>query len=202
MQKNDIRVFSIAPKKLKNYNYISEQTRGSWYDIDFPFSAVLTNFTRQITNLFIVTYKSSKTVIPDSIEIGLFDAEQTKIVKKMIPIVELGRKLIIENLLFLSARYELSANINELNILAEFMNSKPTINIMIEGHTDAIGSDDVNDVLSDRRAASVKNYLVSRGVAANRIQTKGFGKRKPIASNDNEFGRSLNRRTEIIILSK
>ena len=202
MQKNDIRVFSIAPKKFKNYNYISEQTRGSWYDIDFPFSVVLTNFTRQITNLFIVKYKSSKTVIPDSIEIGLFDAEHTKIVKKMIPIVELGRKLIIENLLFLSARYELTANINELNILAEFMNSKPTINVMIEGHTDAIGSDEVNDVLSNRRAVSVKNYLVSKGVAANRIQTKGFGKRKPIASNDSEFGRSLNRRTEIVILSK
>lgn len=202
MQRNDIRVFSITPPKLKNYDYISEQTRGRSYDINFPFSTVLANFTSQITNLFIITYRSSKTVIPDSIEIGLFDAERSKIVKKVIPIVELGRKLIIENLLFLPSRYELPLNVNELNILADFMNSKPTINVMIEGHTDTLGSHQINDALSEKRAASVKDYLVSRGVVSHRIETRGFGKRKPIASNANEFGRSLNRRTEIIILSK
>ncbi|MFN3781458.1 MAG: OmpA family protein [Candidatus Kapaibacteriota bacterium] len=52
------------------------------------------------------------------------------------------------------------------------------------------------------RAEAVKKYLVSRGIDPNRIKTVGFGKRKPVAPNDTEFGRRLNRRTEIVILSK
>ncbi|MDR0927707.1 MAG: OmpA family protein [Ignavibacteria bacterium] len=200
--KQDLRVFSIVPQKIKNYQQISENTRGTTYDIAYPFSNVLENFTRQITNLFLVTYHSNKDVIPDSIEIGLFDQARSTIVKKTIPIVELGRKLIIENLLFKTGKYDLPAFVSELNILAEFMQSKPAITVMIEGHTDSVGSNELNDVLSERRADAVKNYLVNMGVKPNRIQTTGFGKRKPIASNDSEFGRSLNRRTEIVILSK
>jgi outer membrane protein OmpA-like peptidoglycan-associated protein/Mg-chelatase subunit ChlD len=202
MNRSDIRVFSITPPKLKAYAYISEQTRGTNYDIAYSFTNVLENFTRQITNLFLVTYKSSNSVIPDSIEIGLFDQVNSQIIKKTIPIVELGRKLIIENLLFQTARFELPLNVSELNILAEFMVSKPLINVTIEGHTDSIGSHQINDLLSERRAESVKKYIVSKGVDASRIQTMGFGKRRPIASNDNEFGRGLNRRTEIVINSK
>jgi outer membrane protein OmpA-like peptidoglycan-associated protein len=200
--RNDIRIFTITPPKLKNYEYISEQTRGTTYDIAYPFTTVLDNFTRQITNLFLVTYKSTKGVLSDSIEIGLFDQEHSKIVKKTIPIVELGRKLIIENLLFLTARFELPNDVSELNILSEFMLSKPTINVIIEGHTDSTGSHQINDLLSQRRAESVKKYLVKKGVESSRIQTKGLGKRRPIASNENEFGRTLNRRTEIIIIAK
>jgi outer membrane protein OmpA-like peptidoglycan-associated protein len=202
MNKNDIRVFTIAPPKLKDYQYISDQTRGTNYNIAYSFTSVLENFTRQITNLFLVTYTSSRDVIPDSIEIGLFDQEHSKIVKKTIPIFELGRKLIIENLLFQTGKYELPNDVSELNILAKFMQSKPAMTVTIEGHTDWVGSNELNDVLSERRAESVKNYLVNKGIDTKRIQTHGFGKRKPIASNETEFGRSLNRRTEIVITSK
>jgi outer membrane protein OmpA-like peptidoglycan-associated protein len=202
MNKNDIRVFSITPPRLKEYQYISSQTRGTNYNIAYNFSSVLENFTRQITNLFQVTYTSTQSTIPDSIEVGLFDLEFGRIIKKTIPIVELGRKLIIENLLFQTARYELPVNVKELNILADFMTSRPEITVTIEGHTDWVGTDEFNDGLSKRRAESVKNYLVGKGVNTNRIATVGFGKRKPIASNDTEFGRSLNRRTEIVITSK
>jgi hypothetical protein len=136
MNKHDIRVFTITPPKLKNYQYISELTRGTNYDIDYPFAMVLENFTRQITNLFLVTYRSGHSVIPDSIEVGLFDQEGSKFIKKIIPVIELGRKLIIENLLFQTGRHELPSNVRELNILADFMLNKPTIKIIIEGHTD------------------------------------------------------------------
>ena len=102
------------------------------------------NSTKQITNLFYITYKSERTAIPDSIEIGLFDRDLSKVIKKTIPIMELGRKLIIENLLFQTARYELPSNVSELNILADFINSKPNVEILIEGHTDSVGSDQVN----------------------------------------------------------
>lgn len=202
LQKEELRVFSIVPPNLKSYQTISKKTRGSYYDIDFPFSTILDNFSKQLTNLFILTYNSDQSVIPDSIEIALFNRDLSRLVKKTIPIVELGRKLIIENLLFQTNRFELPSNVDELNILAEFMNSKPNITIMVEGHTDAIGSDARNDWLSQQRAESVKNYLVSKGIVNTRIQTKGYGERRPIASNSDDFGRQLNRRTEIIIMSK
>jgi len=199
---NEIRVFSIVPPKLVNYHVISRKTRGNYFDIDFPFSTILDNFSKQLTNLFILTYRSDQSVIPDSIEIALFNPDQSRLVRKVIPIVELGRKLIIENLLFQTNRFELPPNVDELNILADFMISKENISILIEGHTDSIGSDALNDNLSLQRAESVKKYLISKGVDAARMTSHGFGKRKPIASNRDEFGRQLNRRTEIIIVSK
>lgn len=201
-QRIDLRVFSITPPKLKNYAILSEKTRGTTYNIEYAFSAVLDNFTQQITNLFYVTYRSEHTSIPDSIEIGLFDNSLSRVVKKTIPIMELGRKLIIENLLFQTGKYELPENVGELNLLADFMLNKKNIAILVEGHTDSVGSDAFNDNLSLKRANAVKTYLIGRGIAADKIQVKGFGKRKPIASNDTDFGRSLNRRTEIVIQSK
>ena len=104
--------------------------------------------------------------------------------------------------MFKTGRYDLPENVSELNILAEFMLNRPNVTILIEGHTDIVGSDALNDRLSENRANSVKNYLIQHGIPANKISTKGYGKRKPIASNDTEFGRSLNRRTEIVIQSK
>lgn len=201
-QRIDLRVFSITPPKLKNYAILSEKTRGTTYNIEYAFSAVLDNFTQQITNLFYVTYRSEHTSIPDSIEIGLFDNSLSRVVKKTIPIMELGRKLIIENLLFQTAKYELPENVSELNLLADFMLNKKNIAILVEGHTDSVGSDAFNDNLSLKRANAVKTYLIGRGISADKIQVKGFGKKRPIASNDTDFGRSLNRRTEIVIQSK
>jgi outer membrane protein OmpA-like peptidoglycan-associated protein len=82
------------------------------------------------------------------------------------------------------------------------MTNRTNVVIMIEGHTDGIGTDAVNDKLSLLRAESVKKYLVNNGIKENRIKTQGFGKRRPIASNLTEFGRKLNRRTEIVIIAK
>jgi outer membrane protein OmpA-like peptidoglycan-associated protein len=69
--------------------------------------------------------------------------------------------------------------------------------IDIAGHTDSTGSDAINQPLSERRAASVGNYLTTQGIDARRIVTQGFGKSRPIASNDTPEGRSQNRRVEI-----
>ncbi len=199
---NEIRVFSIVPPRLKNYQTISKATRGNYFDLDFPFSTILDNFSKQLTNLFILTYRSDESVVPDSIEIALFNPEQSRLIRKIIPILELGRKLIIENLLFQTAKYELPDNVEELNILADFMLNKPNVTIVIEGHTDNVGSDALNNFLSTKRAESVMSYLIKKGVAQERMSVIGYGKKKPIASNKNEFGRQLNRRTEIVIVSK
>lgn len=202
MQKSQTRVFCIVPEKLNQYAELARRTRGNYYDLDYPFSTVLDNFSNQLTNLYDVVYQSGKPTIPDSIEIGFYDVKQNKLIKRTIPIVELGRKLILEHLLFGVASYQLPENIEELNILAEFMKSRPAMKIMIEGHTDFIGEVQSNQILSEKRAEEVKLYLIRKGISADRIQSVGFGEMKPIASNLSNYGRQLNRRTEIVILSK
>ena len=78
------------------------------------------------------------------------------------------------------------------------MKDKPDLHVSVEGHTDSIGSVPYNQKLSERRANAVRDYLVSQGIDASRIATRGFGKSKPIASNDTAEGRAENRRVEIL----
>ena len=198
----DIRLFSIVPPKLNEYKQISAKTRGKAYDIEYPFSTILDNFSNQLTNLFALKYRTDQPAIPDSINIALLNEKKLELVRKTIPIVELGRKLIIENLLYNVNSSTLADSVIELEILKQFMNNKPNVVIMVEGHTDDRGSHRLNDALSVGRAESVKKYLIARGIKASRIKVTGFGKRKPIASNDTDFGRKLNRRTEIVIIAK
>lgn len=75
----------------------------------------------------------------------------------------------------------------------------PDTDIIIAGHTDSKGSEDYNQKLSDRRAASVREYLVDIGVAPSRLQSIGYGELRPAATNGDEAGRSVNRRVEIEI---
>ena len=69
--------------------------------------------------------------------------------------------------------------------------------LMVSGHTDAIGSDEYNQKLSERRANAVRRYLIEKGIASARIQVKGYGKRMPIADNKTPEGRAMNRRAEL-----
>ncbi|GAB4235212.1 MAG: hypothetical protein Tsb0034_09270 [Ekhidna sp.] len=85
-----------------------------------------------------------------------------------------------------------------LNRLLNLMESYPQLSIIIAGHTDNIGENEVNQTISELRAKAVKNWLVSKGVASNRVETRGYGETQPMATNDDEFeGRELNRRIEI-----
>jgi OOP family OmpA-OmpF porin len=82
------------------------------------------------------------------------------------------------------------------------LEQNPGMEIEIAGYTDDTGSDTYNQGLSLKRAESVRNYLLSRGIAGNRVIAKGFGHLNPIASNENEAGRKQNRRTEMKIVRR
>ena len=77
------------------------------------------------------------------------------------------------------------------------MKEHSNLRALVEGHTDSIGSDAYNQRLSERRADAVRDYMVSRGIDAQRITTKGYGKSEPIASNKTKEGRAQNRRVEV-----
>ena len=86
--------------------------------------------------------------------------------------------------------------------LADFLKTYPKRNVVIEGHSDNIGDEDFNVKLSQQRADAVRDLLVARGVAAQRIRTKGYGPKFPVVDNDSAAGRQQNRRVEVLVLNE
>jgi outer membrane protein OmpA-like peptidoglycan-associated protein len=83
--------------------------------------------------------------------------------------------------------------------IATILSAQPNLKIAVEGHTDNTGSEDTNQVLSERRAMSVRDFLVQSGVNSNAISARGMGEGSPVASNDTSAGRQLNRRVEMVV---
>jgi len=88
----------------------------------------------------------------------------------------------------------------ELNTLADALQSNSSISIELGGHTDNVGNSNSNQLLSQKRADSVRDYLISKGVSPARLGSVGYGSNAPAASNATEQGRSKNRRTEFKLL--
>ncbi len=107
----------------------------------------------------------------------------------------------LNNIYFDFNRYELQPeSFVELDRVYKFLSDNPAINIEISAHTDSKGSDEYNKSLSQKRAESVVGYLVSKGISSGRLIAKGYGKSQPVASNDTEEGRAMNRRVEMKII--
>lgn len=117
--------------------------------------------------------------------------------------INVGANIILKNIFFNSAKYDLlPESILELQRLVLLMNENPTIKIQINGYTDNVGKEADNKLLSEARAKSVVAYLNTQGIPLTRLLFKGFGATNLISSNDTEEGRALNRRTEMVIISK
>jgi OmpA-OmpF porin, OOP family len=105
---------------------------------------------------------------------------------------------IAHNILFKSASDRLTgSSFTALDQLAALLRDHPEWRLSIEGHTDNSGTAAANLLLSKKRAAAVKNYLVSKGIAADRLKATGFGQERPIAGNDTPEGKAANRRVEL-----
>ncbi len=111
-----------------------------------------------------------------------------------------GTLLVINDLLFATGGAQLeAASENRLQPLLQYLQGNPRREIIIEGHTDSTGNANTNKRLSLERAESVKQFLVTHGIADTRIETRGFGQEVPVATNTTNAGRRLNRRVEIVI---
>ncbi|HEX5765169.1 MAG TPA: OmpA family protein, partial [Woeseiaceae bacterium] len=111
-----------------------------------------------------------------------------------------GLVVTLGDLLFETGKSDLKGGAAaNLNKLALFLGEYPDRSVLIEGHTDNVGSDETNVNLSQRRANSVQSYLVGQGIAAARLSTSGLGEGSPVAGNDTATGRQQNRRVEVII---
>jgi len=117
--------------------------------------------------------------------------------------IEIGNRVVLNNIFFDTNKFDLKTeSISELEKLVEFMTLNPTLHIEISGHTDNVGNIQSNQILSENRAKSVYQYLVSNKIDPSRLVYKGYGETQPIAPNDTEEGRSKNRRTEFKIIAK
>ena len=107
----------------------------------------------------------------------------------------------LNNIFFDVDKYEIKEkSTTELNKTVKFLNSNPSVRIEISGHTDNSGSDQHNQLLSLNRAKAVYQFVVEMGIDPRRIKYKGYGSTKPLAPNDSEANRQLNRRIEFKIL--
>lgn len=131
------------------------------------------------------------------------DAEYQEVTKD-IPLkkIEIGNAIVLKNIFFDFDKATLRPeSFNELDRLVQLLTENPTIKVEISAHTDSKGSDEYNLKLSQKRAESVVNYLIGKGIAASRLIAKGYGETQPIDTNDTEEGRQNNRRVEFKIVS-
>lgn len=116
-------------------------------------------------------------------------------------VVEKGETFVVKNLYFATNK-TIILPISEpaMHELAEYLNRHPDIRVKVIGHTDSVGKDKANMKLSEGRAKAVRENLIERGIAADRLEAEGRGETQPIDTNDTEEGRQNNRRVEIEIL--
>jgi len=111
-----------------------------------------------------------------------------------------GLVVTMADVLFDTGKYTLKPLARErLAKVAGIILGHPGLKLEVEGHTDSVGSDEFNQLLSEKRAATVRDYLVSQGIPMNAVVARGFGKNQPVAPNETSAGRARNRRVELVV---
>jgi outer membrane protein OmpA-like peptidoglycan-associated protein/Tol biopolymer transport system component len=117
--------------------------------------------------------------------------------------IEIGKMVVLNNIFFNSNEYNLlPESKTELKQLIVFLKENPKVSIEIGGHTDDIGDDESNLMLSKNRAKTVFDYLINNTIPANKLSFKGYGESRPLSNKNTENGRKMNRRTEFKITNK
>ena len=136
----------------------------------------------------------------ENFELSKSIADKPFVLEIFLEKIKIGTNVTLKNIFFETNKYELLPNsVVELNTLIDLLTDNSKVNIEIQGHTDNVGNTLQNEKLSLERAKAVYNYLISNKIDPERLSYKGFGKNKPLASNDTEEGRKQNRRTSFLI---
>ena len=197
--------YTIVPLIYDQYKRLSKATGGKTYNLVDNFTSLLEGFNEEISTFYTLNYLYKEDYINDSIRIDFFDKSINKyIVSEKLSFLDVNKLLVIDNdILFDVNKSEIKPkHIKNLNNLVKLLKLRNNIEISINGHTDNTGRDDHNLRLSLERANSVKKFLIKNGINEKRLAVNGYGKTKPIAPNNTEEGRTLNRRIEVIITKK
>jgi len=179
--------------KSKSENYLEVKDT-----LDLMVAELITQVNRDYYLVSEIAIKDDK----DSLNGNIVEGKRININDKITDINP-GEILVANNILF---DFDKSVLRNEayveLDKIVSLMRANPNMKIELSAHTDNIGNGVINQVISEGRAASAKQYLMSKNIESNRIIAKGFGKKNPITSNKTEAGRQTNRRVEFKILEK
>jgi outer membrane protein OmpA-like peptidoglycan-associated protein len=136
----------------------------------------------------------------DNFELKEQTATEPKVLQIELTPIKKGASMVLKNVFFETGSFELKKSSKvELDKLLGFMKVNPKVAVEIGGHTDNVGSAELNKELSKNRADAVRDYLVNNGASAGRIIAVGYGDSKPLADNETEEGRAKNRRTEFMV---
>jgi len=184
-----LTIGNFAPevkKDMTRMNLFNMGYKEAYYFVD---DISLTKFKEPKEEVEVVIVGPSHKEVEDS----------TLVVKKDI---QVGEKVALKNIFFEDGKYYLlPESYAELNKLAQYLLKNPTIEIQINGHSDNSGLKFKNQKISELRAREVFEYLIKKGVQ-NKMYYKGFGSTQPIASNDTDEGKAMNRRVEFEIIKK
>ncbi|MES2731098.1 MAG: OmpA family protein [Bacteroidota bacterium] len=192
-----IEVFNIVTNQLestvqsdrKSGEYVSVLTEGAEYALyinkdGYLFKSLSFDFSQKETDQAAVTKGDRLTTLNIYLE----------------PI-KTGAKEILKNIFFQTAKYELALKSQtELDKIVSFLTRNPQLSLEISGHTDDIGKDEDNMELSRKRAQALYDHLLKAGIPKSRIKSQGYGETRPVAPNDTEANRQLNRRIELKVL--
>ncbi|NOT76402.1 MAG: OmpA family protein [Cyclobacteriaceae bacterium] len=136
----------------------------------------------------------------EKLDVRTYEMKTLEMNFKLQPI-EIGATVNLKSVLFQQSTYNLLPESNdELDLVVSLLKTNPKVEIQLSGHTDNRGNPEHNQRLSQKRVERVKGYIVSKGISTKRVSGKGFGGSKPMASNDSEETRRLNRRVEFTIV--
>lgn len=196
---------------------VTDKKTGSPLDVNYSFvdietKTVLQNGLTAKDGYFLVTLPAGKEYALNINKKGyLFSSENYNFKENFIdkPVnldiklspIEIGGITVLRNIFFDLDKYELKEkSFLELDKIVVLLNENPTMKIELIGHTDNQGQKQYNQLLSENRAKSVVNYLISKGINKARLSYKGKGDQEPLGSNTTEEGKALNRRTELKIV--
>ncbi|HQB19269.1 MAG TPA: OmpA family protein, partial [Bacteroidales bacterium] len=189
-----IQLQNVDSKKIQDIN-VDENTGKYAFIISETESDYLLS-AKQEGAVYDLKYIAAKHLIDEG-------SVELKNVDMKLEAIEVGHSYQINDIYFATNSSELTEQSkNIIEILIDFMNDNPSIAIEIQGHTDNIGQRKDNMILSNERAKEVYNYIIERHIEPSRLTYKGYADTQPIATNDTEEGRALNRRTVFVILEK
>lgn len=207
------RANAITYFKGKVYDAKTKQPLGARFElIDLETNqTIVESFSDETTGEFLVCLPPNKDYAlnvnkktylfySDNFSLKLQKNNQPYVKEVPLNQIKSGEKVVLKNIFFETNKYDLKPqSIVELEKLKQFLQNNPTVKIELSGHTDNVGDKQKNITLSENRAKAVLNYLIEKGIEANRLKYKGYGDTQPIDDNKTEIGRSNNRRTEFEI---
>jgi outer membrane protein OmpA-like peptidoglycan-associated protein len=213
---NELTDSALSLTPAINSKRIIAPSRGQWYELKGTFRAQSADDHLIIGNFYNDRQTRTQASCDDCLPFAYYyvDAVSLQKVPPILPVpideddlsrqeLITGKTIRLKNIFFETDRWELlPRSFIELNKLLRLLERNEQLAIEIHGHTDIRGDDAYNLELSLRRAEAVANYLISNGIPSSRIRHKGFGRSRPVADNQSEEGRQLNRRVEFLVLQK